>query len=86
MQDSLQGSWMGGMSNMYTPQNYNNSPKRLERSMSDKYIAGVCGSIARYFGVDATLIRIIFIALVLAGVMPGVLAYIIAWVIMPAEF
>lgn len=77
---------MGGMSNMYTPQNYNNSPKRLERSMSDKYIAGVCGGIAKYFGVDAILIRIIFIALVLAGVMPGVLAYIIAWVIMPAEF
>lgn len=74
------------MSNLYSPQNFSNSPKRLERSMSDKYIAGVCGGIAKYFGVDATLIRIIFVALVLAGVMPGVLPYIIAWVIMPAEF
>lgn len=77
---------MGDMSNPYSPQNFSNSPKRLERSMSDKYIAGVCGGIAKYFGVDATLIRIIFVALVLAGVMPGLLPYIIAWVIMPAEF
>lgn len=74
------------MSNPYSPQNFSNSPKRLERSMSDKYIAGVCGGIAKYFGVDATLIRIIFVGLVLAGVMPGLLPYIIAWVIMPAEF
>lgn len=77
---------MGTMSNMYSPQNFSNSPKRLVRSMSDKYVAGVCGGIAQYFGVDSTLIRVGFILLVLAGVMPGVLPYIVAWVIMPAEF
>ncbi|WP_353959161.1 PspC domain-containing protein [Corynebacterium coyleae] len=54
--------------------------------MTDKYIAGVCGGIAKYFGVDSTLVRVVFILLVLAGVMPGLLAYIVAWMIMPAEF
>ena len=77
---------MGAMSNMYSPQNFSNSSKRLVRSMSDKYVAGVCGGIAQYFGVDSTLIRVGFILLVLAGVIPGVLPYIVAWVIMPAEF
>lgn len=54
--------------------------------MTDKYIAGVCGGIAKYFGIDSTLVRVVFILLALAGVMPGLLVYIIAWIIMPAEF
>ena len=70
---------------MNSSQNFSNTPKRLERSMTDKYIAGVCGGIAKYFGVDSTLVRVVFILLVLAGVMPGLLAYIVAWMIMPAE-
>ena len=76
------------MSSPYNPQNFNpgNSPKRLERSMTDKYIAGVCGGIAPYLGVDATAVRVVFILLVLMGVFPGLLAYGVAWLIMPAEF
>lgn len=76
------------MSSPYNPQNITpgNSPKRLERSMTDKYIAGVCGGIAQYLGVDPTVVRVIFIVLALAGVFPGLLAYGIAWLIMPAEF
>lgn len=54
--------------------------------MTDKMIAGVCGGIAQYLNVDATLIRVIFLVLVLAGIFPGVLAYIVAWIVMPAEF
>ena len=54
--------------------------------MTDKYIAGVCGGIAQYLGVDPTVVRVIFIVLALAGVFPGLLAYGIAWLIMPAEF
>lgn len=61
-------------------------PRRLTRSMTDKMIAGVCGGIAQYLNVDATLIRVIFLVLVLAGIFPGVLAYIVAWIVMPAEF
>lgn len=76
------------MSNPYNPQNItpDNSPKRLERSMSDKYIAGVCGGVAKYLGIDATVVRVIFVLLALAGIFPGLLAYIIGWIIMPAEY
>lgn len=76
------------MSSPYDPQNINpgNSPKRLERSMTDKFVAGVCGGIAQYLGVDATAVRVVFILLVLMGVFPGLLAYGVAWLIMPAEF
>ncbi|WP_066527536.1 PspC domain-containing protein [Corynebacterium bouchesdurhonense] len=66
---------------------YNQPPERkLTRSMTDKMIAGVCGGIAQYLGVDATLVRLVFGVLVLAGILPGVLAYIVAWIVMPAEF
>ena len=58
------------------------SARRLTLSATDKKIAGVCGGIAEYFGVDATLVRVITVVLVLCfgG---GLLAYLLAWVIMP---
>jgi len=56
--------------------------KRLYRSRRDKKIAGVCSGIAEYFNVDPTIIRLIWIALLLvAG--GGILLYLIAWFIMP---
>ena len=56
-------------------------PKRLSRSRSDRIIAGVCGGIGEYLGVDPTVIRI------LAVVIPGFgwLAYFICAVLMPQE-
>jgi phage shock protein PspC (stress-responsive transcriptional regulator) len=58
--------------------------KKLYRSTSNKMVAGVCGGLADYFGLDATLIRIIWVLLVLlAGT--GILAYIIAWLLMPVQ-
>lgn len=64
------------MSDMY------NTPKKLVRSRTDKKIAGVCGGIAEYFNVDATLIRLLFVLATLLGG-PGVIIYIILWIIMP---
>ena len=56
--------------------------KKLYRSATNKKIAGVCGGFAEYFNIDATIIRLLLVACVLfAGV--GVLAYIIAWIVMP---
>ena len=55
--------------------------KRLTRS-SDKIIAGVCGGIADYFGLDKALIRVIYLLAVLFGGV-GILVYIIFWIIMP---
>ena len=58
--------------------------KRLCRSRTEKMIAGVCGGIARYFDIDPTIIRVIWVAAtLLAG--SGVLAYLILWVVVPLE-
>ncbi|MCR5130997.1 MAG: PspC domain-containing protein [Prevotella sp.] len=57
--------------------------KKLLRS-NDRWIVGVCGGISEYFDWDPTLVRIIYLLLTLfsAG-FPGVLLYIILWIIMP---
>ncbi len=60
--------------------------KKLYRSKKDRKIAGVCGGLAEYFGVDATLIRLGWILLTfMTGIAPFVIAYIIAVVIIPEE-
>ncbi len=61
-----------------------NENKRLTRTNDGRMIAGVCAGLARYFDMDPTLIRVIFVLLALfaAG---GVLLYLILWVIMPLE-
>lgn len=56
--------------------------KRLTRSITDKKVAGVCGGLAEYFNVDATLVRLIFVLATLMGG-PGLLLYIVLWVVMP---
>ena len=56
--------------------------KRLTRDVNNKIFAGVCAGIANYFDLDPTLVRVIWILLVcVAGT--GVLAYLIAWAVMP---
>ena len=59
--------------------------KKLYRSESDKRIAGVCGGIAEYFEVDATIIRIAFLILLLPGGFPGLLPYLILWIVVPLK-
>lgn len=59
--------------------------KRLYRSTKDRKIAGVCGGLAEYFGVDPTIIRVVFVALALPGGLPGVIPYVILWVIVPTK-
>jgi phage shock protein C len=56
--------------------------RRLERSREDRVIAGVCGGLGEYFGVDAVLIRIAALVLVFAGG-AGILLYAIGWIAMP---
>lgn len=55
---------------------------RLTRSNTDRLLAGVCGGIAAYLGVDSTLVRLAFIVLLLASGI-GLPMYLILWVIMP---
>ena len=54
--------------------------KRLYRSGEDKILGGVCGGVAEYFNVDPVLIRVLWVIFAL-GYGSGVLAYIIAWII-----
>lgn len=57
--------------------------KRLYRSVNDRMIAGVCGGLAEYFNVDPVIIRIIAVILLLPGGFPGLVPYVILWVIVP---
>jgi phage shock protein C len=57
---------------------------RLSRSTSDRMLAGVCAGIAEHFGWDPTLVRVGFVFLsVLSAAFPGLLVYIIMWIVMP---
>jgi len=57
---------------------------KLERTMSDRVLGGVCSGLGNYFGIDPTIVRLIFcIAFFVFGT--GLLAYIILWIAMPAR-
>ncbi len=59
--------------------------KRLIRTRDDRYVAGVCGGLARYFGVDPTLVRVIVVVATLFGALLPAIGYLVAWAIVPAE-
>lgn len=58
--------------------------KRLYKSTTNRVLCGVCGGIGEYFNVDPTIIRLLFI-LLLFGAGSGLLAYIIAAIIIPEQ-
>ena len=58
----------------------------LRRSQSDRMIAGVVGGLARYFGVDPTLARVVFVvASIVSAAFPGILVYAVLWALVPEE-
>lgn len=60
--------------------------KRLERETEKKVVAGVLAGLADYFNQDPVLFRLFaIIFLILTGVFPGLLFYIVAWIIMPSK-
>ncbi len=63
------------------------APRRIYRLIYDKSIAGVCSGIAKYLDIDVTLVRIAVVAAALfTGVIPGIVAYIIAMILMPKDY
>lgn len=58
--------------------------RRLYKSNANRLLAGVCGGIANYFGIDATLVRLGWVAFCALGG-SGILAYIIAAIIIPSR-
>ena len=59
--------------------------KRLTRSRDDKWIGGVCGGLAAYSGIDATIIRIIVVAATILGAGSLTILYAVAWALVPRE-
>ncbi|MBA2301898.1 MAG: PspC domain-containing protein [Acidobacteria bacterium] len=56
------------------------------RSRNDKVIAGICGGLARHLGWSSTSVRILYVLVSIASVaFPGILVYIILWIVMPQE-
>ena len=89
------GSFVGGlvayiaawaiMTDSSSPASAEAETRRLTRSTTDRKIAGVCGGLAEYFNVDATLVRVIWAILtIIPGcIVLGLVAYLVAWFIMP---
>ena len=55
----------------------------LRRSVCDRQIAGVCGGLAEYFGMDPTLCRVLYVLASLFTALSGIWVYIILWVVIP---
>lgn len=60
--------------------------KRLYRSVQQKMLGGVCAGLADYFDLDVSLVRLIFVgAALLTAILPMVLFYLIAWLVIPVQ-
>lgn len=65
---------------------YPRCASKLMRSRVDRKIAGVCAGLSEHLGLDTSLVRILWVFLVFAsGIFPGLIAYILAWIIIPEE-
>jgi phage shock protein C len=58
--------------------------RKLYRSRTNRKLAGICGGLGRYFNVDATLLRVLFVLLAVLGG-SGLVLYLVLWVIIPSE-
>lgn len=56
----------------------------LKRSRKHRLLGGVCGGLAEWLGWDVTLVRVLFVVIsIFSAAFPGILAYVILWIIMP---
>lgn len=60
------------------------SRRKLMRSRTNRKVAGVCAGFAEYFDLDVTVVRVVWVIVALFGG-GGVLAYVVAWIVMPEE-
>lgn len=58
--------------------------KKLYRSLKDRMIAGVCGGLGEYFGIDSTWVRLLFLLCLLLGG-SALLVYIVMWIVVPLK-
>jgi phage shock protein C len=74
------GEW-GMMADM----NDGSGTKVLVRSLKGRMVAGVCAGVADYFGIDVTLVRLILAVVCVFTAGFGILAYLVAWAVIPEE-
>jgi phage shock protein C len=60
-----------------------NHRQALRRSRTNRVVAGVCGGLAEFFGISSFWFRLLFIILFIPGGVPGLLVYLIAWMVIP---
>lgn len=59
---------------------------RLSRPLDDRVLAGVVGGVARRFGWNSTLLRVLYVVFsVLSAAFPGILVYLVLWLLMPED-
>jgi phage shock protein C len=59
--------------------------RALRRSRSNRMVAGVCGGLEDFFGLDAFWFRLAFLIALVPGGVPGLLVYLIMWLIVPSD-
>ncbi len=58
----------------------------LRRSRQKKVLGGVCGGLAEWLGWDVTLVRILYVVVsILSAAFPGIVVYVVLWIVMPTE-
>lgn len=61
-------------------------PRPLRRPRANRVIAGVCAGLAHHFGLDVTLVRVLYVLIsILSAAFPGILVYIVLWLVIPEE-
>lgn len=63
----------------------NESRNSLRRSRSDRVVAGVCGGLGAFFGINPIWFRLAFLLALLPGGIPALLPYTVMWIIIPSE-
>lgn len=59
--------------------------RSLRRSRTNSMIAGVCGGLAEFFGISAFWFRLAFLIALIPGGVPGILVYLLLWIMIPKE-
>lgn len=59
--------------------------RSLRRSKSNRVFAGVCGGLSEFFGISSFWFRLAFLLALVPGGVPGILVYIIMWMVVPSE-
>jgi phage shock protein C len=63
----------------------NTTTRSLRRSRRNRIFAGVCGGLGEFFGLSAFWFRLAFLIALIPGGIPGLLVYLIAWIIIPSD-